>query len=182
MKRLIIVILSIIFLSVIVYLDMNDREYITNNNGYRNQLEEFIDTSDLQTRLNFSKEFTNPNFKFPREEVSRIVLFRNVFLISRLTKKEISKNSIQEITTFFNNPNNFDWDETTWSLDESEYILRFYDGNKKLIGQIWICLEGCNMTFADPFTPNMKYGGLSKEGAEKIKTLLEKQLNKTDKP
>lgn len=177
MKNLIIGILSIIFLGILVYLDKNDRKYITNDNGYRNQLEEFIDTSDVQTRLNFINEFKNPSFKFPREEVSKIVLFRNVFLISRLTKKQISKNSIQDLTDFFNNPNNFDWDETTWSLDESEYILRFYDEDNKLIGQIWICLEGCNMTFADPFTPNMKYGGLSKEGADKIRNLIQKQLN-----
>lgn len=177
MKNFIIGILSSIFLGTLVYLDKNDRKYTANDNGYRNQLLEFIDTSDVQTRLNFINEFKNPNFKFPREEVSRIVLFRNVFLISRLTKKEIVKDSIQDLTTFFNNPNNFNWGETTWSLDESEYILRFYNENDKLIGQIWICLEGCNMTFADPFTPNMKYGGLSKEGVEKIKTLLNKRLN-----
>ena len=127
MKNLNIGILSIIFLCILVYLDKNDRKYVTNDNGYRNQLSEFIDTSDVQTQLNFINEFKNPNFKFPREEVSRIVLFRNVFLISRLTKKEISKNSIQELIAFLNNPNNFDWGETTWSLDESEYILRFYD-------------------------------------------------------
>ena len=77
------------------------------------------------------------------------------------------------LTTFFNNPDNFSWGETTWSLDESDYILRFFDENDKLIGQIWICLEGCKMTFADPFTPNMKYGGLSKEGTEKLIKLLD---------
>ena len=84
------------------------------------------------------------------------------------------KGHISEVIAFFNNPINFDWGETTWEVTESEYILRFYSKQDKEIGKIWLCLEGCGMTKSIPFSPNMKYGGLSEIGKEGIEKIINK--------
>jgi hypothetical protein len=73
---------------------------------------------------------------------------------------------------FLNNPENFSWGETTWSLNEAEYILRFYNSENEEIGKVWFCLEGCGMTKSIPFSPNMKFGGISQVGKVRIAEIL----------
>jgi hypothetical protein len=61
--------------------------------------------------------------------------------------------------------------ETTWSHRESEYLLRFYNGSK-VVGKIYLCLDKCGMTDTRPFTPNVKFGGLSDKGQKKLESII----------
>ncbi|MEM7086941.1 MAG: hypothetical protein AAF489_12205 [Bacteroidota bacterium] len=124
----------------------------------------------------FKAHFGFGKYKFPRAYTAKIKLFKNNFLTSRLTSKTLSELNKADLITFFNNPSNFNWSETTWSLSESEYILRFYNKENKEIGKVWLCLEGCRMTESEPFTPNMKYGGLSEIGRENLNFILNEIL------
>ena len=124
----------------------------------------------------FRKNFGNEKYQFPRGKTEKIKLFKNILLLSRITATTVSETNRKSLLTFFNNPDNFHWGETTWGLKESEYILRFYNANNEEIGKLWLCLEGCGMTESVPFSPNMKYGGLSKIGRERIDKLLDSIL------
>ena len=162
----------IIIIGFVIVSDVFDRRQYYSTITPKEEMIEFCmyKTSEEQEKA-FEKNFGNEKYKFPREEVAEVKLFRNRFLVSRLTSKTLSESSKSEVISFFNNPINFDWGETTWEVAESEYILRFYNMEEKEIGKIWLCLEGCGMTKSIPFSPNMKYGGLSesgKEGVEKI--------------
>ncbi len=120
----------------------------------------------------FAQNFGNEKYRFPRKKVTEIKLYKNVLLVSRLTSKKVTENDKKKLLNFFNNPENFSWGETTWSKEESEYILRFFDEKENEVGKIWLCIEDCGMTKSIPFSPNMKYGGLSKLGRESIKDIL----------
>ncbi|REG90441.1 hypothetical protein C8P67_1258 [Flavobacterium aquicola] len=157
--------------------DLFDRGLFYSRHISTDELNEFYmyKTWEQQEKA-FEKNFGVEKYKFPRKKVSEIKLFKNTFLTSRITSKTISNLNKSELISFFNNPINFHWSETTWSLDESEYILRFYDDKDNEIGKIWLCLEGCGMTESIPFSPNMKYGGLSKTGMENINRIINKVL------
>ena len=121
---------------------------------------------------NYKKEFTNPKFIFPREETSEVKIYKNTPFISRFTGKTLDKKQQEEILNLFNNPDNFSFGETTWALSEAEYIIRFFNTQEEEIGKVWLCLEDCGMTKSIPFSPRMKFGGLSEVGKEKIKAIL----------
>ena len=133
-------------------------------------------TTEQQEKA-FVKNFGVEKYKFPRENVAEIKLFKNTFLISRLSSKTVSNLNKSDLLLFFNNPINFDWSETTWDLTEAEYILRFYDDKGNEIGKIWLCIDGYGMTKSIPFSPNMKYGGLSEKGKKNINRILNKILS-----
>ena len=170
-----IIIISVIIVSVIMILiyDNNDRNQYYSIFTPEEELKTFFmhKTSEEQENAH-AENFDNEKYKFPRKKVAQVKLYQNKFLVSRLTSKDISQTDKIKLLNFFNNPENFSWGETTWSLDESEYILRFFDENEVEVGKIWLCLEGCGMTKSIPFSPNMKYGGLSKSGKDKIKEIL----------
>ncbi|RBW57531.1 hypothetical protein DS884_10775 [Tenacibaculum sp. E3R01] len=174
-------ILSVIgILAIIVFLiiwDIADRGQFYSKHIATDELNEFYmhKTSEQQVKA-FEKNFGFGKYKFPREQVAKIKLFNNNFLTSRLTSKTVSELNKADLITFFNNPSNFKWSETTWSLSESEYILRFYNKKNEEIGKVWLCLEGCEMTKSEPFSPNMKYGGLSKVGIENLNFILNEIL------
>lgn len=111
--------------------------------------------------------FGDKKYEFPRQTVDKVKIFRNTSFISSLTAKTLKEEFTADIVNFFNDSTNFDWGETTWSYRESEYILRFYN-NEKVVGKIYLCLDGCGMTDSRPFTPNMKFGGLTDEGQRKL--------------
>jgi hypothetical protein len=171
-KKILLAVFFIAFIGMVIISDIFDRgQYYSTYTPKEETIEFFMrETSEEQEKV-FEKNFGNEKYSFPRQEVAEVKLFRNRFLLSRLTSKTLSNSSKTELISFFNNPVNFDWGETTWEVAESEYILRFYNKEDKEIGKIWLCLEGCGMTKSIPFSPNMKYGGLSesgKEGVEKI--------------
>lgn len=160
-----------------IILDNIDRYKLIPNTKPKEFNSEYFHSKTFEEQKKiFENNFNFLKYKFPREEVQKIKLFKNQFLISRITSKNISNFNKFEIINFFNNPMNFHWSETTWSLRESEYILRFYNEKDKLIGETWICLEGCGMIESVPFSPNMKFGGLSEIGKKKINLILEKIL------
>ena len=173
LKKIIIVLVIIIAAIITMIFDNNDRHQFYSVATPEEELKTFFmhKTSEEQEKA-YEQNFGNEKYKFPRNKVAKVKLYQNKFLISRLTSKDISESDKIKLLNFFNDPENFSWGETTWSLDESEYILRFFDEKENEVGKIWLCLEGCGMTKSIPFSPNMKYGGLSKSGKEKIKEIL----------
>lgn len=173
LKKIIIILVIIIAAIITMIFDNNDRHQFYSVATPEEELKTFFmhKTSEEQEKA-YEVNFGNEKYKFPRHKVAKIKLYQNTFLISRITSKEISESDKIKLLNFFNNPENFSWGETTWNLDESEYILRFFDEKEIEVGKIWLCLEDCGMTKSIPFSPNMKYGGLSKSGKEKIKEIL----------
>lgn len=173
LKKITIVLAILVSIIIILIYDRADRNQFYSIATTNEELKTFFwhKTSEEQEKA-YKSNFGNEKYKFPREKVVKIKLYKNVFLLSRIISKEISESDKIKTLNFFNNPENFSWGETTWSIEDSEYILRFFDENENEIGKIWICLEECGMTKSIPFSPNMKYGGLSKIGREKIKDLL----------
>lgn len=167
------IIVAIISIIKIIFYDITDRNQYYSITIPEEELKTFFmhKISEEQEKA-YKQNFGNEKYKFPRNKVAKIKLYQNKFLISRLTSKDVSETDKIKLLNFFNNPENFSWGETTWSLDESKYILRFFDEKEVEVGKIWLCLEDCGMTKSIPFSPNMKYGGLSKSGKEKIKEIL----------
>ena len=164
----------LIVIGVIKIVDISDRNQLYSRHTPKKELNEFYlyQTFDEQKKA-YEKNFTNPEWKFPREKTETIKLYENKNLISRITAKTLSEKNKMKILTFFNNPINFNWSETTWNLNEAEYILRFYNSNDKEIGKVWLCLKDCGMTKSIPFSPNMKFGGISEIGKIKITKILD---------
>jgi hypothetical protein len=115
----------------------------------------------------YVSHFGDKKYLFPRHPVNKVKIFQNTPFISSLTSKTLKEEFTTDFVDFFNDSTNFDWGETTWSYRESEYILRFYN-NDKIVGKIYLCLDGCGMTESRPFTPNVKFGGLTDEGQRKL--------------
>lgn len=173
LKKVIIILLIIVAVTITMIFDNNDRNPFYSVATPEEELKTFFmhKTSEDQQKA-YEENFGNEKYKFPRKKVAQIKLYKNKFLINRLTSKDISESDKIKLLNFFNDPENFSWGETTWSLNESEYILRFFDEKEVEVGKIWICLEDCGMTKSIPFSPSMKYGGLSKSGKVKIKEIL----------
>lgn len=174
-RKIVLIIGILIVLGIIIICDIYDRgiyHSITIPKDVQNTF--FINKAGKEQEKVFEQNFGNEKYKFPRENTEKIKLYKNSFLISRLNPKTIIDSNKTVLISFFNDPMNFSWGETTWDLSESEYILRFYDSNDNEIGKVWLCMEGCGMTQSIPFSPNMKYGGLSKNGKEKINQILNK--------
>jgi hypothetical protein len=170
---------SITTLAVLFVLyDIADRGRFYSKHIPADELNEFWSKeSDALRKKSFEKNFGFGKYQFPREPTYQIKLYRNSLLTSRLYSRTLNDDHRADILSFFNNPTNFNWSETTWDINEAEYILRFYNKERKEIGKIWMCLDECGMTESEPFSPNMKYGGLSKDGITKIKLILNRILN-----
>ncbi len=176
-KITLLVIFTMALIGLIIVSDIFDRgQYYSVFTPTEEQMEFFMGKTTEEQVTAFEKNFGNKKYAFPREEVAKVKLFKNTLLIGRLTLKKLSEADKSEVIYFFNNPDNFHWSETTWGIEESEYIFRFYNRQNKEIGKIWLCLEDCGMTKSIPFSPNMKYGGLSQMGIERIKKLLNRIL------
>ncbi|WP_430399988.1 hypothetical protein [Flavobacterium sp.] len=173
LKKITFVLAILVSVIIILIYDRIDRNQVYSIATTNEELKTFFwhKTSEEQEKA-YESNFGNEKYEFPRDKVAKIKLYKNVFLISRITSKKISESNEIKLTNFFNNPENFSWGETTWNVEEAKYILRFFDENENEIGKIWICIDGCYMSKSIPFSPNMKYGGLSKIGREKIKDLL----------
>ncbi len=120
----------------------------------------------------FSSHFRDEHYAFPRQKVSSVKLFRNYLIGSTLAGRTLKTNKIDSLIRFCNNPGNFNLGETTWGVNESEYLLRFYNSSGKVIGKLYLCLDQCGMTASNPFCPAMKFGGLSPMGLKKIKSFI----------
>jgi hypothetical protein len=109
-----------IIIGFVIVTDIFDRGQYYSTFAPKEEMIEFYmyKTTEEQEKA-FEKNFGNEKYSFPREEVAEVKLFRNRFLLSRLTSKTLSKSSKSEVITFFNNPVNFDWGETTWEVAEN---------------------------------------------------------------
>lgn len=154
---------------------MFDRSYTYNRSFEELNKFEFYDDPEKQ-KIAYVKHFGLKEYQFPRDEVTKVKLFKNHFLISRLTAITTSEQVKSDLIIFFNNPDNFDWSETTWNVSDTEYIIKFYNNKNKIVGKVWLCMTDCWKVESMPFTPNIKYGGLSKTGAEKLKAILNEIL------
>jgi hypothetical protein len=147
-----------------------ERDYLKAdfNDVSETELKKFVVGDPKQT---FISHFGDTTFAFPRQSVDKVKLFSNQPLLSSLTAKTLEHEFNDDLITFFNDTTNFHWGETTWTFRESEYILRFYS-HGKVVGKIYLCLDQCGMVNTRPFTPNVKFGGLSQQGQEKIEHIL----------
>lgn len=112
----------------------------------------------------FSESFEEEKYKFPRAEVQQIKLYSNIPIWGTLSSKTLKHDEVKDFLAFWNNPENFSWAETTWENSDSEFYIKFFDGNGIAVGKIFLCPEDCGMVSSKPFNPNTKFGGLSDEG------------------
>jgi hypothetical protein len=111
-------------------------------------------------------------YAFPRQKVTKVKLFRNTPMLSVLTSKTLKQDYVDNFIEFCNDTMNFHWAETTWQISESEYYCRLYNADNKVVGKVYFCLDDCGMTRSKPFSPAMKFGGLSGKGMNYIRQLF----------
>ena len=172
-KKILIFILSTTLVFTLIVTDYYDRENFTERSLNKKFQSEFLnyETSE-EVEKAFEKNFRNTKYNFSKTEINLIKIYKNNILVSRLNSIKVNEKKKNEIIDFFNNPDNFDYGETTWELNEAEYILRFFDKNQNEINKIWICFKDCGMTFSKKFSPNMKFGGISESGKSKLAEIL----------
>jgi hypothetical protein len=169
-KKVLFFIILFTGLMVAAFFDYADRNIIYSKFTSEEERIEFTFHKGVEDiKQAYERNYDNPTYLFPRGDVNKVLIFKNIPFVSRLTGRMINKS---EILDFIRNPENFDWSETTWSIDEAEYILRFYDIENKEIGKMWICLNDCGMTATLPFAPTIKFGGLSRTGKDRISKIL----------
>ena len=121
----------------------------------------------------YRKAVAESHYVFPGQSVTKIKLFHNTPMISLLTSKTLRQEYVDSFIRFCNDTANFHWGETTWQQSESEYYCRLYNANDKVVGKVYLCLDNCGMTSSVPFSPTMKFGGLSDKGINYIKQLVQ---------
>jgi hypothetical protein len=172
-KKIVLIVLILTGVGFIVVIDMADRNKYSSRHISKEEIKEFTLYKTVEEVQDaYKRNYGNPQYLFPRGNVEKVKIYKNQFLISRISSKTLSEVNATATLAFLNNPDNFDWGETTWSLKESEYILRFFDSQDNEIGKVWLCIEGCGMTESIPFSPNMKFGALSTIGRTKLNKLL----------
>jgi len=165
----------IILIGILIIADIADRDIYYSIHIPEKEITEFHFYQSFEEKKKaYERNYGNSEWKFPKEKTETIKLYENKLLISRIASKTLSKKIKTEMINFLNNSENFSWSETTWSLKEAEYILRFYNSENEEIGKVWLCLKGCGMTKSIPFSPNMKFGGISEVGKIKIAEILNK--------
>ncbi len=133
--------------------------------------------NDSSLKARYERNFKDTALAFPGKPVTMVRLFKNIPLWGSLTFKNLKGNKILEFIQFCNNPDNFSWAETTWNTGESEYYLKFYNQQNKVVGKIYFCLKNCGMSQSIPFCPAMKFGGLSQNGQNWIDNFIAQKNN-----
>ncbi len=125
----------------------------------------------------YRQSFKDNSYSFPRQTVTKIKLYNNTPFISGLSGLTLKQEYNDTLIKFCNDTANFTWDETTWEESESDYYLRLYNKQNKIVGKLFICLDGCYMIKSIPVTPRMKFGGLSEKGMNELRNLLNNKSN-----
>jgi hypothetical protein len=179
MKRLLKITLVIIFLSGLTafWYFVDDKDYFNSNymdlTEQQNKIFKWQDEDrDNSIRERYKQYFTDKELKFPRQQVSKVKLFKNIPIVSILTGRTLKQNQIDSFLNFCNDSTNFDWGETTWGLTEAEYFIRLYNSKDIVVGKIYFCLADCGHIDARPFSPSMKFGMLSTIGLAKINKII----------
>jgi len=177
LKKILFFALIITGIGVLIAMDIADRDIYYSRHIPEDEMKEFHFYKRIdEVQEAYTRNYKNPEYSFPRGNVEKVKIYKNQFLTSRITSQTLSNENAKSTIDFLNEPNNFNWEETTWNLKESEYILRFFDKQDNEIGKVWLCIEGCGMTESIPFSPNMKFGGLSNVGMKNLDSLL-KRIN-----
>jgi hypothetical protein len=166
MKKILIIIIGTTALLTLWYWT-EENDYFNADYKDLTEDEELTFTRESNPTSIYIQHFGDKEFIFPRTPVDKIKLFKNKPFIASLTSKTLKKEFNSDIVNFFNDSTNFGWGETTWSRNESEYILRFYDKDK-VVGKIYLCLNECGWIETRPFTPNVKFGQLTNGEIERI--------------
>jgi hypothetical protein len=170
MKKGLIISVGLILLLVLWYWT-EEKDYFKADYNDLTSSETSVFESDSNPTMIYVSHFGDKNYIFPRQPVDKVKLFQNTPFVSSLTSKTLKSEFTTDLVDFFNDSTNFDWGETTWTYRESEYILRFYN-NDRIVGKVYLCLEGCGMTDTKPFTPNVKFGGLNDEGQTELESII----------
>ena len=133
--------------------------------------------SDEKLKGRFRQHFFDKEYTFPRQKVSRVVLYKNQPLLGIFTGKNLRHERINDFIELCNDTTNYDWGETTWEISESKYVFKLFNSEDEVIGKLYYCSNDCSMTSARPFTPNMKFGKLSSEGLKNIKVFINRKSN-----
>lgn len=174
MKKAIGIFMTILGIGLLWKIDIQDRYETDLPKYFSDEEQKFfmyyktVEESQEVIKSNWAKE----KYQFPREEIITVKYYKNTPLISRLSSKTLSETQTKKLVSIINNPNNFDWSETTWGIKESNYFFRFFNKDDKEIGKLWVCHENCGMTEMKPWIPTTKYGGLSEIGKSKLAELV----------
>lgn len=118
------------------------------------------------------RDCTEKRYKFPREQIATIKIYKNIPFLSRLLSKELTNNQILKFTSLVNNPNNFDWNETTWRPIEANYFLKILNYENKEVGRCWILRDQVSSIELRPWIPTTKYGSLTKTGKSELNAII----------
>ena len=168
----------LVFTALIVFWFWANREdYIQTDYRYlsasQQQLFQWQDGDDSDKLIGrYSQHFADSMYSFPGKKVTQIKRFRNTPIISGIWSQKLKAIYINEFIQFFNDTTNFHWSETTNQISESEYYFSFYNEDNKVVGKVYYCGDGCHMTSSIPFTPRMKFGGLSERGITYLEQIL----------
>jgi hypothetical protein len=170
MKKIIIITLATALL-LMLWLLAEENDYLKAAYNDLTLTEESTFTKEANPTLTYVSYFGDNTFTFPRQDIDKIKLFENKPILGTLTSRTLKQKFNPDIIKFFNASTNFHWGETTWEKSESQYILRFYHRDK-VVGKIYVDLE-TKMVNTRPFTPNVKFGGLTDEGRGELKKIME---------
>jgi hypothetical protein len=133
--------------------------------------------TEMSLQERYRQHFSDKKYSFPRQIVRKVKLFENRAIFGQLTSKTLKVEQIDILIKFCNDTTNFNWSETTWQTNESEYYCKFYNDKNEVIGKMYFCLDKCGMTSSKPFCPTMKFGGLSEKGQKFIEQLIKYKQN-----
>lgn len=133
--------------------------------------------NDSSLKARFIRHFADTALAFPGKQVSKIRLFKNTPVLGSLTFKNLKQNKLAEFIQFCNNPDNYSWAETTWNSSESEWYIKCYNMQNRVVGKMYFCLKDCGMSKSIPFCPAMKFGGLSQNGQHWIENFIAQNNN-----
>jgi len=170
MKKILLILFGTILLLTIWFVT-EERDYFNSDYNDLTSIETSIFEAESDPTRIYISHFGEDKYRFPRQHVDKVKLFNNKPFVGTLTSKTLKTEYNSDLVDFFNDSTNFDWGETTWTYRESEYILRFYKDDK-IVGKIYLCLDKCGMTDTRPFTPNVKFGGLTDNGQKKLEYFL----------
>ena len=128
-------------------------------------------------KARYRQHFLDKEYVFPRQQVSKVILYKNQSLFGIFSGKNLKHESINAFLQLCNDTTNFDWGETTWEISESKYVFKLYNYKDEIIGKLYYCSNDCSMTSARPFAPSMKFGKLSSEGLKNIKVFINRKSN-----
>lgn len=153
------IIALLLFVGLLFRLDSKDR-YGTNESNFLNTelVLCFEKGENEDVMAAYEGAWNMEEFRFPRKAVKQVVVYKNLPFISRFTKQKLAGNQQIRFIELLNDTSNFDWSETTWSIREADFIVRFFDENDEAIGKVWVCLDDCFMLETKPFAPTTKFG------------------------